>query len=250
MIFMDEGNINEQPQVPNEKEEKVVVIKKSRLLIAVAIIVIIGLAIAAFYFLQNPSHTAQYIANYSSVLGSDSATINVIEFSDYECQFCQAAEGANQEVMDSLKQNDPSWEAPVPKLIEEYVNVGKVRLVFRNFPVHPTSAGVALAAACAQEQNNFWEYHQDLFQNYNALSVTDLKRYATDLNLNLTQFSQCLDSKKYQGEIDNDLTDGRSLGVSGTPTFFIGNNETGYEKLVGAQSFSAFKQIIDSKISV
>lgn len=247
---MDEGNTNEQPQVPDEKKEKVVVIKKSRLLIAVAIIVIIGLAIAAFYFLQNPTHTAQYIANYSPVLGSDSATINVIEFSDYECPFCQAAEGANQEVMDSLKQNDPSWETPVPKIIEEYVNAGKVRLVFRDFPVHPTSAEIALAAACAQEQNKFWEYHQYVFENYNALSETDLKRYAADLDLDLTQFNQCLDSKKYQENIGSDLSDGRSLGVSGTPTFFVGNNETGYEKIVGAQSFSVFKQMIDSKISV
>jgi protein-disulfide isomerase len=257
MIFMDEGNTNNEPpkEVPpseptSEKKEKVVVIKKSRLMIVVAIIIIAVVAIAAFFLLSSPSHVAQYIADYSPILGSASATVNVIEFSDYECPFCQAAEGVNQEVISSLKQSDPSWQAPIPNIIDQYVNTGKVRLVFRNFPVHSTSGEIALAAACAQEQDKFWEYHKTLFENYNALSETDLQKYASDMNLNLTQFSQCLSSKKYQSEIDNDLADGRALGISGTPTFFIGNNETGYEKLVGAQSFSAFKQIIDSKISV
>lgn len=246
---MDEGNTNE-PKEATDPSGKVVVVKKSMLLIVITAIIIIGLVIAAFYFLQNPSHTAQYIANYSPVLGSADATVNVVEFSDYECPFCQAAEGVNQEFMDSLKQNDPSWEAPIPNVIEQYVNTGKVRLIFRNFPVHSTSAQITLAAACAREQDKFWEYHQNLFEKYTALSDTDLKKYAADLNLDLNQFNQCLDSKKYQSEIDNDLADGRAFGVSGTPTFFIGNNETGYEKLVGAQSFSAFKQIIDSKIPV
>ena len=257
MIFMDGGNTNPEPpktETPSEpiveKKEKVVVLKKSILLIVVAIIIIAIIAIAAYFLFNNPSHSAQYIANYSPVLGSESATINVIEFSDYECPFCQAAEGVNQEIMNSLINNDPLWQPPIPNVIEQYVNTGKVRLIFRNFPVHPTSAQVALAAACAQEQGKFWEYHEILFENYNALSNTDLKMYAANLNLDLTQFNQCLDSKKYQSEIDNDLADSRALGITGTPTFFIGNNETGYKKLVGAQPFYNFTQIIDSKISV
>ncbi|OGI12695.1 hypothetical protein A3K64_03935 [Candidatus Micrarchaeota archaeon RBG_16_36_9] len=254
---MDEGNPNnEPPKVETPKpseptpEKKEIVIKKSRLLIIVAIIIIIGIAVSAYYLLKNPSHSAQYIANYSPILGSADATVNVIEFSDHECQFCQAAEGVNQEVIASLMQSDPSWQAPIPSIIDQYVNTGKVKLVFRDFPVHPTSGMVALAASCAKEQDKYWEYHQLLFENYNALSETDMIRYASDLNLNLTMFSQCLDSKKYESEIENDLADGRSLGVSGTPTFFIGNDAVGYEKIVGAQSFSVFKQIIDSKISI
>lgn len=252
---MDEKNPSNEPakaenptNQPSEKKE--IVIKKSRLMIIVSVVIIVGLVIAAYFLFNNPPHAAQYIADYSPILGSAEATVNVIEFSDYECPFCQAAEGVNQDVITSLKQSDPSWEAPIPNIIDQYVNTGKVKLVFRNFPVHPTSAAVALAAACAQEQEEFWEYHQTLFENYNAISDTDLRTYAAELGLNLTQFNQCLDSQKYQSEINNDLADGRALGVSGTPTFFIGNNETGYEKIVGAQSFSVFKQIIDSKISV
>ena len=247
---MDEGTSNQPTttESPQPVEKKEIVIKRS-VLIVVAVIVIAVIAIAAFFYFSRPS-TAEYIANYSAVLGSASATINVIEFSDYECPFCQAAEGVNEEIMNSLKQSDSSWQAPIPNIINDYVNTGKVKLIFRNFPVHPTSAQVALAASCAQEQSKYWEYHQMLFENYNALSDTDLKGYAANLGLDLNQFNQCLESKKYQSEIDKDLADGRALGVSGTPTFFIGNNETGYEKIVGAESYSAFKHIIDSKISV
>jgi len=227
------------------KNGKTIVV--SRKLIAVVIIlIVIGIGIFAFNFF-NSKKNVEYIASDSPILGSNSAAIFVIEFSDYECPFCQASEGANQEIITQLKQNDPSWEAPVPNIITQYVNTGKVKLVFRNFPVHGNN-NPAIAAKCAQEQGKFWEFHQTLFQNYNAIEITDLKKYAADLGLNLTQFNECLDSKKYESSIQNDLSDGQGLGVSGTPTFFIGNNETGYDKIEGAQSFSVFKQLINSKL--
>lgn len=234
MIFMVEEN----------KEEKTIVIKK-KLLIAI-VLVIIGLLVMFFVFF-NPTGKAEYISSDSPILGNLNATMSVVEFSDYECPFCQASEGTNQEVIASLKQNDPKWEAAVPKIIEEYVNTGKVKLVFRQYPVHGNN-NPALASKCAQEQDKFWEYHKILFENYNALTDNDLKKYAVDLNLNLSQLNQCLDSKEYEDSIQNDLNDGQALGISGTPTFFIGNEEIGYGKIVGAQSFSAFKEVIDSKL--
>jgi protein-disulfide isomerase len=224
----------------DENKGKIIVINK-KLIIALALI-IIGILIVYFLFFRI---NGKVIADDSPVLGN--ATINVVEFSDYECPFCQASEGINQEVILSLKQSDPSWEAPIPKVIEEYVNTGKVQLVFRQYPVHQNN-NPALAAKCAQEQGKFWEYHKKLFENYNALEITDLKKYAVDLNLNLNQFNECLDSNKYEESVKNDLNDGQGLGISGTPTFFIGNEEKGYEKIVGAQSFSVFKAVIDSKL--
>jgi protein-disulfide isomerase len=223
-------------------EEKTIAIDK-KIIIAVAVVIVI----AAVWFLFFNKGKGAYIESDSPMLGSSNVNLNVIEFSDYECPFCQASEGTNLEIIANLKQNDPSWEAAIPKVIEEYVNTGKVKLVFRQYPVH-LDKNPALAAKCAQEQNKFWEYHKKLFENYKALAITDLKKYAADLNLNLTQFNQCLDSKKYQGNIQNDLNDGQGLGISGTPTFFIGNEEKGYEKIVGAESFSVFKEAIDSII--
>lgn len=230
-------------------EEKIIIIKKSRLiLIAVAIIVIVALVISwNSLFQSNSDNVTEYIAADSPIMGN--ADIYVIEFSDYECPYCQASEGFNQNVIDRLKSSFPGWEAPIPKIREEYVETGKVSLVFRTYPLHDNK-NPALAVKCAQEQGMFWEYHDLLFENYNSMSDTDLKKYALDLGLDMNQFNQCLESKKYQSSMENDLNDGRALGVSGTPTFFIGNDEIGYEMLVGAYSFSDFAQIIESKISV
>ena len=225
-----------------ENKGKTIVIRK-KLLIAIAIFVIALLVLAFFYF--KPS--GKVLSDDSHVLGNPNATIYVVEFSDYECPFCQASEGTNQEekIISSLKRIDPSWEAPIPKVIEEYVNTGKVKLVFRQFPVHPNK-NPAFAVKCAQEQDKFWEYHKILFENYNALAITDLKKYAADLNLNLIQFNDCFESRKYEDSIQNDLNDGMGVGVSGTPTFFIGNEVKGFEKIEGAQSFSIFKEKIES----
>jgi len=252
MIFMDGENKPIEATEKPKSEENIIVIKKTKIIIAFAAAIIIIGAIIGYrlFFTSNPNGKVEYISNYSSVLGNENATVYVIEFSDYECPYCQASEGTNQEVISRLKEGDPTWEAPIPNVIEQYVNTGKVKLVFRNFPLHADSKEAALAAKCAQEQGKFWEYHQVLFKKYDALTSTDLKKYAVDLNLNLSQFNQCLGSDKYEKSVENDLKDGNALGVSGTPTFFIGNDEKGYEKIVGAQPFSAFKQIIDSKISV
>jgi len=244
---MDEEK--KEPSVENQQEKKgkIIVIKKSIIVIAVVLVIV---AVGIILWLFRPSGNAENIAEDSPILGSANATVYLIEFSDYECPFCQAAEGTNQEVIASLKKTYPEWEAPIPKVIEEYVNTGKVKLVFRQYPLHANSKDASLAAKCAQEQDKFWEYHKILFENYDAVTITDLKKYAVDLNLNLAQFNECLDSKKYEESINKDLNDGSGLGVSGTPTFFIGNDGKGYETIVGAQSFSVFKQKIDSKISV
>lgn len=224
------------------EESKTIIIGKKKLIIIIVSIIII---LAVAFLLFRPIGKAEYIAADSPILGNLSANVNVIEFSDYECPFCQAAEGTNQEFIAQLKQSDSTWQAAVPAIIDSYVNTGKVKLVFRQFPVHGNN-NPALATKCAQEQDKFWEYHNLLFQNYNALSISDLKKYAVDVNLNITQFSECLDSQKYYDSIQKDTSDGQVLGVSGTPTFFVGNDQIGYMKIEGALSFSVFKQDIDS----
>ncbi|NIO45001.1 MAG: thioredoxin domain-containing protein [Candidatus Aenigmarchaeota archaeon] len=240
----------------DEKKENILVIKKSTVFIIAAVIVIfivgiIGLRMAGFFNGgNNTTNGVEMIASDSPILGDSDADVFLVEFSDYECPYCQAAEGTNFQVISRLKQSDPLWEAPIPKVIEEYVDTGKVKLVFRQYPIHENAKKAAEAAKCAQEQDKFWDYHEILFEKYEALSATDLKKYAADLELDLNQFNQCLDSGKYKNSVENDMNDGRSLGVSGTPTFFIGNEEKGYEKIVGAESFSEFKGIIDLKISV
>jgi protein-disulfide isomerase len=230
---------------------KTIVIGKKKLYVAIVAALIV-ISVAAFFYIS-PSWKAEYVTADSPVLGSSNATINVVEFSDHECPFCQAAEGFNPQAIANLKSSDPNWQAPVPGIIKNYVNTGKVKLIFRQFPVHQDSSrrlivNPALASKCAQEQGKFWEYHIILFENYTDLSDISLRRYAMDISLNITQFSDCLTSQKYMNVIQKDLGDGQALGVSGTPTFFIGNDEIGYQKVEGARSFSVFKSVIDSML--
>lgn len=176
------------------------------------------------------------------VRGNQDAPITIVEFSDFQCPFC-----ARFQIQ------------TLPLILEQYVETGKVKFVYRDFPIqnsHPNAMPAAAASECAHEQNKYWEYHDALFENQGvwnkvdiASAVTVFKEFAAELDLNQDQFNSCLDSGKYIEEINNDLKDGRDYGITGTPGFFIGNEENGFVKLNGAQPFEAFKNIIDSQLN-
>jgi protein-disulfide isomerase len=158
-------------------------------------------------------------------LGSPSAGVTLIEFSDFECSFC--ARFANNAFLQIKK---------------EYVDSGKVKIFFKNFPLpfHKDAKLAAQAGECALLQGKFWEYKEILFKNQSALSARDLKKYAVDLGLDAEKFNKCLDSGETRKEVEQDLEEGREADVSGTPAFFING-----ELLVGAQPFSAFQEVIE-----
>lgn len=161
--------------------------------------------------------------------GSEDAKVTIVEFSDYQCPFC------GRFARDTL-----------PLIVSEYVDTGKVRIVFRDFPIagHQNAQKAAEASECADEQGKFWEYHDKLFANQQYLGIVDLKQYAKDLGLDSAKFDQCLDSGKYASEVQKDFQDGQSYGVSGTPTFFVNDIQ-----IVGAQPFSVFKQAIEAELA-
>ncbi|MEM5802063.1 MAG: DsbA family protein [Candidatus Aenigmatarchaeota archaeon] len=161
--------------------------------------------------------------------GSANAKVTMIEFSDFQCPFCARF-----------------WKDTLPLLEEEYIKTGKLKFVYRDFPLdfHQFAKKAAEAAECANEQNKFWEYHDKLFENQQALDITSLKRYAQELGLDTAKFNECLDSGKYANEVQKDVQDGMAYGVSGTPTFFINGI-----KVVGAQPYSVFKRIIDQELA-
>ncbi len=158
--------------------------------------------------------------------GSKNAKVVIVEFSDFECPFCARVNPA-------LKQIE-----------QEYGS--KIAIYFRNFPLpfHGNAQKAAEAAQCANEQGKFWEMHDILFDNQQALDVASLKGYARNLGLDTAKFNDCLDSGKTASIVQNDLAAGRVYGVSGTPTFFING-----KALVGAQPYSAFKQAIDAELA-
>jgi len=177
------------------------------------------------------------------VKGDPDATVTMVEFSDFQCPFCQRFH-----------------QTTLPLIQENYIDTGKVKFVYRDFPIvsiHPNGAVVtALAAECADEQGMFWQYHDKLFQNQKKWErlatediVNELKAYAEGFDLNTNQFNDCLDSRKYLNEVNNDLQEGTSYGVTGTPAFFIGNEERGYIKVTGAQPYPAFQQVLDQLLA-
>lgn len=144
--------------------------------------------------------------------GPNSAPVTVIEFSDFQCLYCAQAAPEVAEIMDKYP--------------------GQVKFVYRHFPLegaHPDAMKAALAAECAREQDSFWDMHDILFTNRNNLDEASLNEYAEKIGLDMTDFNICLSSRRYEEKIQNDISDGRSYGVQGTPTFFVnGRRMTGF----------------------
>ena len=190
---------------------------------------------------EQPTGPIRISADNDPIIGNPDAKITIIEFSDFQCPFC-----ARFHIQ------------TLPSIMSEYIEQGKVKLVFRDFPIqsiHPNALPASVAAECANEQGKFKEMHDILFENQNkwnrvetANVLSVFSQYASQMQMNQEIFDSCLTNGKYIEEIRKDLEDGRNYGVSGTPGFFIGNDKVGYVELKGAQPFESFKKVIDSQL--
>jgi protein-disulfide isomerase len=160
----------------------------------------------------------------SPVRGNPDAPVTIIEFSDYECPYCRRS------------------QATIAQVKEKYQE--KVRLVFKDFPLafHRRAVPAASASRCAGEQGKYWEYHDKLFSG-TSLQDSDFKRYAEELSLDAEKFDECLKSGRHEEAITADTTQGQSVGVTGTPAFFVNGR-----LLSGAQPLDAFSRIIDEEL--
>jgi protein-disulfide isomerase len=160
-------------------------------------------------------------------IGPVDAPVTIIEFSDYQCPYCKR------------------WYDTVKtRLLADYE--GKIRFVYRDLPlssIHPEAQGAAEAANCAGAQNAYWQYHDALFGAKYGLGAQVYSLYAADLGLDVDAFNTCVAERRYQSEVNDDASVGVSLGLTGTPTFFINGL-----KLVGAQPFEVFQQVIDNEL--
>ena len=152
--------------------------------------------------------------------GSETAQITLVEYGDYECPHCGRA-------------------YPVVKKIQEKMG-DKLRFVFRNFPLtqaHPNALHAAEAAEIAAQQGKFWEMHDILFENQNALDDESLTAYAEKIGLDVEKFTEDLENDTFEEKVRADFMGGLESGVNGTPTFFIDgvryNNAVDYETLLG-----------------
>ncbi|MFN7991836.1 MAG: thioredoxin domain-containing protein [Candidatus Micrarchaeia archaeon] len=178
------------------------------------------------------------IAGTGIRIGSDTAPVVMVEFSDYQCPFCRRF-----------------WLHNYETLRKEYVDTGKVQLVYRDFPLsfHPAAEISAEAVACAEDQQHGWEFHDKIFSEQAKVSTgtvhyteTDLKEWATELGLNRTAFDDCLDSGKYAPAVTQSYNEAAALGISGTPSFIIGKRSgSNVVPINGALPYGTFKATID-----
>lgn len=166
--------------------------------------------------------------------GNKNAKVTMVEFSDFQCPFCEQF-----------------YTQTYGQIKKDYIDTGKVRLIFRQLPLvnlHPNAHIAAEATTCANDQSKFWQMHDKLFQTQSAWSgLSDPKstfqQYAQDLGMNANTFSQCLTSGKYKQKVDDELALSNKIGANGTPTFYVNGKQ-----IVGALPYSQFKTELDSAL--
>ena len=188
---------------------------------------------------QPPRVQATVATGDNPALGRRDAPVTVVEFSDYQCPFCRQF-----------------VTATLPSLKSAYVDSGKVRWVFRDFPldrIHPNARKAAEAARCAGEQGKYWPMHDVLFQKQEALAEEQLSEHARALGLDSARFTACLASAKYASVVQQNYTDGAAAGVRGTPSFVVGRTRADDTVqgilLIGARPLDDFRQEIDRLLS-
>jgi len=175
--------------------------------------------------------------NASPILGNPNAPITMVEFGDYQCTFCSKF-----------------FHETENSIITNYVKTGKVKILFKDYIIlGQDSMNAANAAHCANDQKLFWEYHSMLYNNWAGedtgwADLAHLHEFANTLGLDMDVFSTCMSDLKWNELVNLSSKDGQKLGVSGTPTFFVIDQNNDVIKIVGAQHYDVFKQIFDSAL--
>jgi protein-disulfide isomerase len=173
--------------------------------------------------------------------GSATATVALVEYSDYECPFCIR-----------------HFTQVMPQIQQTYISTNKIRYMFRDFPIdelHPQAIRGHVAAHCAQEQGKFWEMHDRLFTKSGTHTPDQLDTRAAEIGLNAANFGACMAAEKYTAGIRQSTAFAISLGASGTPFFVVGkydprtNQLTPLKTIPGAFPFSQFQQYIDAALA-
>jgi len=169
------------------------------------------------------------LADDDAIKGDADAPVTIVEWSDYECPFCARF-----------------YDQTLSQIDEEYIKTGKVKLIYRDFPLgfHAQAQKAAEAAECAGEQGKYFDMHDALFDNGVTGGVSSFKQFAADIGLDTSEFNDCLDSGAMADEVAQDLADGSAAGITGTPGFIING-----QLVSGAQPFSVFKQVIDAALA-
>ncbi len=176
---------------------------------------------------------SKLVENGSPILGDNSAEITILEWGDYQCTYCYRFHGSS-----------------LNTIVENYIDTGKVNLVFKDFPLNgPDSILAAEASYCADDQGSYWAYHDELYINWGGertgwITRDSLNHFATTLELDLDQFNSCLDEQKYRQRVLDLHQFGREIGIDATPSFLIFNDEK-VIKIRGNQPIEVFIRTIE-----
>ncbi len=206
------------------------------LVIPIVIGIITGMFLAFYPESENDSKlftTSKLIENGSPIMGDSNAPITILEWGDYQCTFCYKF---HQNTLDTIN--------------EDFIKTGKVKLVFRDFPLNgPDSILAAEAAYCAQDQGKYWQYHNELYKNWGGektgwITRESLDRFAVTVDLDLVEFNKCLDEHIYQNRVITHYEFGKEIGVNATPTFLVFNDQK-IIKIRGNQPLEVFLKTFD-----
>jgi protein-disulfide isomerase len=180
------------------------------------------------------------VAGHPSV-GADEAPLVLLEFTDFDCPFCRR-----------------HLSTVLPRLLQEYVERGRLRYVFFDFPSetrHPAAFSAALAARCASDQHRYWEVHNWLFANHETSDRAGLLGHVRAIGIDVDAFKACLDRGQHAEAVRADLAKGVQLRVRGTPTFFLGRRGEApgevvvLRRITGAQPLELFQRELDTQLA-
>ena len=239
MENLENQHVEPPPQEPKffEKYGIAMAILGGLMFIAVSIYLSFGLPNSRIAGQSQQSQTAIPDADDDPFLGRSDAPVTIIEFSDFQCPFCRKL-----------------WKDILPQLKADYIDTGKVKFVYRDFPLsnkHEMAQISAEAAECAEDQGKYWEMHDKMFaeqdrrgQNTVRYTASDLKQWAGEIGIEQAEFGECLGSGKYTAEVENDLADGISAEIDGTPATFING-----KFVSGVKPYSQFKALIEQALA-
>ena len=211
-------------------------IKLYLLIIPIIIGVITGMSLSFYPETESKSNLLtiqKLIEGGSPIMGNSNAPITILEWGDYQCTFCYKF---HQSTLDIIN--------------EDFIKTGKVNLVFKDFPLNgPDSLLAAEATYCAEDQEKYWQYHDELYKNRGGektgwITRDSLDEFAMTVNLDLDEFNQCLDEHKYQNKVNSIHEFGKEIGIDATPSFLVFNGEK-IIKIRGNQPLEVFLKTFD-----
>ena len=206
------------------------------LVIPIMIGVLVGGVLSEYGVNSNNSEkltSTKLIENGSPFMGNINAPITIVEWGDYQCTFCYKF---HQNTLNIIN--------------EDFIKTGKIKIIFKDFPLNGFDSKLAAEASyCAQDQEKYWKYHDELFKNWGGertgwITRESLDKFAETVDLDLKKFNKCLDDHKYENKVDLLYEFGKEIGIDATPSFLVFNDQK-MIKIRGNQPLEVFLKTFD-----